>query len=81
VSPSVTGFHFGSTASSRTRIDSCSISSLTSTSMCSGMSVGRHSTWMSRVTKSSRPPCSFTPFGSPLITTGTVTVIALSIAS
>ena len=58
-----------------------SISSVTSRSMCSGMSVGRHCTWISRVTKSSRPPCALTPRGSPLTTTGTVTVIALSIAS
>src|SRR5262245_31416079 len=81
VSPSVTGFHFGSGARSRTRIDWCSSNSVTSTSMCSGMSVGRHCTWMSRVTKSSRPPCVFTPFESPLMRTGTVTAIALSIAS
>ena len=54
-----------------TRTDWCSISSLTSTSMCSGMSVGRHCTWISRVTKSSRPPCCLTPAGSPLMTIGT----------
>src|SRR6185436_907564 len=45
VSPSVTGFHLASAVTtSRTRIDWCSSSSLTSTSMCSGIFAGRHST-------------------------------------
>ena len=42
MSGSLTGFHFGLVATSRTRTPWCSISSLTSTSTCSGMSAGRH---------------------------------------
>ena len=53
-------------AMSRTRTPWCSISSLTSTSMCSGMSAGRHSISISRRTNSRMPPCCLTPFGSPL---------------
>ena len=81
VSPSVTVFHFGFSGRSRTRIDCPSISSVTSTSMCSGMSVGSVSISICRLTKSTMPPCSFTPRASPFTWIGTVTVIALSMAS
>src|SRR5688572_9660931 len=81
VSGSLSAFHFGFSGRSRSRTAWWSISSLTSMSMCSGMSFGRHCTCRSRVTKSSMPPWSLAPFGSPMIRIGTVTVIALSIAS
>ena len=43
-----------------------SSSSETSTTIFSGMSVGRHSISSSRVTKSSTPPCTLTPTGTPV---------------
>src|SRR5262245_20574929 len=79
-SPSVTGFHFGLVAMSRTRIPWCSISSLTSMSTCSGMSAGRHSMTISRRMNSSTPPCCLTPFGSPCTVTGMVTSSSRSMA-
>ena len=58
---------------SRTRTPWCSISSLTSTSTCSGMSAGSTSISISRRMNSRMPPCCLTPFGSPLTMTGIVT--------
>ena len=79
-SRSLTGFHFALVAMSRTRMPWCSISSLTSTSMCSGMSAGSTSISTSRRMNSRMPPCCFTPFGSPWTTIGMVTCSSLSIA-
>src|SRR3954471_4272684 len=78
-SASLTGVHFGLVAMSRTRTPWCSISSLTSTVMCSGMSPGRHSIAISRRMCSRTPPCCLTPFGSPLtwIGIGTCSDLAL----
>src|SRR6185503_7158718 len=81
ISASLIAFHLASCGRSRTRIPWCSISSLMSMSMCSGMSAGSTSTSISRLTKSTMPPCCLTPLGSPLRTTGTVSVSFLSIAT
>src|SRR5688572_18772185 len=82
ISGSLIAVHFSpSIFRSRTRTPSCSISSLTSTVMFSGMSPGRTSISISRLTKSTMPPCCFTPRASPLRTIGTVTVSFLSIAT
>ncbi len=66
VSGSLIGVHFWPDATSRRRMPWFITSSVTSTSMFSGMSVGKHSTSTSRVTKSSTPPCCLTPRASPL---------------
>ena len=47
--------------------------SVTSISMRSGMSPGRHSTSMTRMMSSRIPPSVFTPRASPLTATGTLT--------
>ena len=51
-----------------------------SISMRSGMSLGRQSTSISRVTKSTNPPSVLTPTASPLGTMGMVTRMTLSMA-
>ena len=53
---------------------------VTSTSMRSGMSPGKHSTSISRMIDSRIPASTFTPRASPLTAIGTVTRIATSIA-
>ena len=63
MSASLTAFHLPPVGRSRTRTPSCSISSVTSTVMCSGMSAGRHSSTSSRCTKSTTPPCGLDALG------------------
>ena len=82
MSGSLIGFHFASSVCrSRTRTPWFNISSQTSTVMFSGMSPGSTSISISRLTKSTMPPCCLTPRASPLRTIGTVTVSILSIAT
>ena len=81
VSGSFRIFQLGFSGKSRNRIDSFNLKLVTSTSIRSGISAGRHSIWTSLVRKSIMPPSSLTPCASPLRMTGTVTVMDRSIAS
>ena len=69
---SKTAVTFGGICKSTRWIASWIASALTSTSMYCGMSLGRHSTWMSRKIGCRMPP-SATPTGLPMKCSGTVT--------
>src|SRR3990170_4710459 len=70
-SSSLTSVTSAGRITSLTWMDLPSGSSETSTSMCSGICMGRHSTTTSRRCASKMPPSSVTPFGVPLNTMGT----------